>query len=50
MMTQYRIGWNKYASGRPLSACTNEEQRRGWNAANRAQAAAETAMYMEANP
>ncbi len=41
MMTDYAIGWEKRIRGKSLNTCANDEQRRGWHAANRAQATAE---------
>ncbi len=47
-MMQYEIGWAAYAEGKPLSECRNDEQRRGWLAANRAQGHADATAYMMA--
>lgn len=39
--TDYMKGWNLYQFGaKPISACANEMQRRGWLAANKAEAVA----------
>lgn len=34
-MDEYSTGWNLFASGSDLSACTNIAQKRGWQAALR---------------
>lgn len=40
MMTEYQIGWRKYVLGNSIGKCDNGEQRRGWMAANKAEAMA----------
>lgn len=41
-----QLGWRCYAEVLPVEVCGTDAMRRGWLAANRAQAEAETAAYM----
>jgi hypothetical protein len=43
----YRLGWNAYYDGMSLDSLATESERRGWKAANRAEAEAATAGYAE---
>lgn len=41
----FKIGWNAYLDGRPLDANATADERRGWNAANKAEAETLTPGY-----
>lgn len=45
-MKTYSEGWDAYAAGRPIDDCETDAARRGWWAANAAEAAAEYADYL----
>lgn len=36
-MNDRQIGWRKYVLGDAITECDNEEQRRGWTDANKAE-------------
>lgn len=48
MATSYISGWNTYVSRHPLDVCETEEARRGWWAANAAEAACLVVDYLVA--
>lgn len=37
---QFKLGWDYHTAKEPVSICANAQQRRGWFAANSAEAAA----------
>ena len=41
----FQVGYALYMGNQPISACHNDDQRRGWLAANRAEAECATAGY-----
>lgn len=47
-MKTYQEGWDAYAAGRPVDVCETEAARRGWWAANVADAACLVVDYMAA--
>lgn len=41
-VNERQLGWNAYANRMPIEICTTDAMRRGWLAANRAEAYANT--------
>lgn len=46
MAKTYSEGWDAYAAGRPIDDCTTDDARRGWWAANAAEAACLVVDYL----
>lgn len=47
-MKTYQEGWDAYAAGHPIAVCATDEARRGWLAANAAEAACLVVDYLTA--